>query len=253
MKISACIITRNEHDNLPRCLRSIVSVVDEIVVLDSGSTDDTLDIARCHGAQTFHKDWAGYVSQKNHALSLARHDWVLSLDADEELSPALRSEILQIKAAEKEPDVVGFVVSRVVFFEGQWIRFGDWYPDLLPRLFLKKHARFEGGSVHERLELDGPTRTLSGELHHYTYKNRIDQIRRLHRYSTLWAQQAYARGKTCSRSAPYIHSWWRIFRAMVLKGGWRGGVLGWRIALASAMEVRLKYQKLIALHQGRGR
>ena len=129
MTISFCLITLNEEANLDRCLKSIAGLADEIVVVDSGSRDRTEAIALGHGARFVHQDWLGYVGQKNHVLSLASHDWVFSIDADEELSPALRDEVRTLKQNEPPSAVSGFHLPRCVCYEGRWIRHGDWYPD----------------------------------------------------------------------------------------------------------------------------
>jgi glycosyltransferase involved in cell wall biosynthesis len=251
VKISATIITLNEEANLDRCLRSVVSVVDEVIVLDSGSTDRTRPIALSHGAQFFERTWSGYVDQKNHAIGLARHEWILSLDADEELSGGLKQEILDLKKRPEGSLPDGFSIPRVVYFQDRWIRFGDWYPDRLVRLFRKGRGRFEGGAVHERLHLEGTTSKLRNEIHHYTYKDREDQLQRIERYSTLWAETAYSEGRRAGRWSPQIHAGWRLFRAFILKHGWKGGRLGWQIACANAYEVLLKYEKLHQLGRGR--
>jgi glycosyltransferase involved in cell wall biosynthesis len=149
MKISFCLITFNEEPNLPRCLASCADLADEIVILDSGSTDGTARIAREFHARFEHQDWLGYVGQKNQILSLATHDWVFSLDADEELSPELRAEVRRLKTGEPSPGLSGFSMPRCVLYEGRWIRHGDWYPDRLVRLFRRDRARFAGGKVHE--------------------------------------------------------------------------------------------------------
>ena len=251
MKISVCIITLNEESDLPRCLASIKPVADEIVIVDSGSTDRTPFIATEHDARFIRHEWEGYVGQKNFALQKATKDWVLSIDADEELSPELQKEILQLKEASTDPEAVGFEVPRVVFYEGKWIRFGDWYPDRLVRLFRKDRARFAGGSVHERLELQGSSLPLQGELHHYTYKNLEDQLARMNRYSTLWAESAAQEGKKAGALAPLLHATARFLRAFLIKGGFKGGFLGLKIARLNASEVYLKYKKLQQLGKGR--
>jgi len=249
MKISVCIITLNEEHNLSRCLRSVMSIADEIIILDSGSLDRTKEIAQSFGTQFFEQPWQGYVKQKNAAIALARHDWVFSIDADEELSEPLRESILHMKLSRQEPSHDAFAVSRIVYFLGKWIRFGDWYPDYVVRLFRKKKSRFAGGAVHERLETDGSVGRLKGELYHYTYKDYEDQCKRIEKYSTLWAGSAYQEGKRCSKWAPYVHAGWKFFRGFIIKRGWQGGKLGWQISKSTAREVFLKYSKLYAMQE----
>ncbi len=187
MKISFCLITLNEQDNLARCLKSFADLADEIVIVDSGSQDDTRQIAQDFGARWQHQDWLGYVGQKNIVLSLAQNEWVFSIDADEELSPRLRAEVQTLKQAEIPNEVSGYSVPRCVLYEGKWIRHGDWYPDRLTRLFRRNRARFAGGRVHERLELEGAVIPLSGDLHHYSFKNAEDHWQRCEKYARLWA------------------------------------------------------------------
>lgn len=244
MKLSLCIITLNEEANLPRCLASCAGVVDEIVVVDSGSTDGTEALARQHGARWVPQDWLGYVGQKNLALSLARHEWVLSLDADEALSPQLAEEIRALKATDPPTDVTGYDMPRCVFYEGRWIRHGDWYPDRLVRLFRKDRARFEGGQVHERLVLEGVIRHLRGDLYHYSFKDAADHRARGEHYARLWAQSQRAAGRTAGPLAPYYHAAFRWLRGYFLRAGFLDGPQGWRIATLCARETFLKYHWL---------
>ncbi|MFH1066550.1 MAG: glycosyltransferase family 2 protein [bacterium] len=247
MKISACLITLNAERVLGRCLASVVSVADEIVVVDCGSVDRTCRIAEGFGARVAPHPWEGYVRQKNFAVSLASHEWILSIDADEELSPELIREIFALKQMSFKAD--GFFMPRVVYFQNRWIRFGDWHPDFLIRLFKKNKARFVGGAVHERLELAGTASHLRGEIFHYTYANREDHLQRMEKYSSLWAENACREGRRCAVWTPWLCAGWRLFRGFILKKGWKGGALGWQIARDCAYEVFLKYQKLRQLRR----
>lgn len=243
MKISFCVITLNEESNLTRCLRSCAPLADEIVVLDSGSKDGTEAIAREFGARWEHQDWLGYVGQKNQALSLAAHDWVFSIDADEEISPELAREIHHLKANPTQ-NISGYSMPRCVLYEGRWIRHGDWYPDRLVRLFDRHKARFEGGKVHERLELDGLVQELKGELHHHSFKDAADHWARCQKYARLWAESQHEAGKTAGALAPWSHAVFRWIRGFIFKGGFLDGLKGLRIANFCAREVFLKYQIL---------
>ncbi|MBM3841631.1 MAG: glycosyltransferase family 2 protein [Verrucomicrobia bacterium] len=250
MKISFCLITLNEEENLPRCLRSCAELADEIVVLDSGSTDATSRITADFGARWHVQEWAGYVGQKNHALALARHEWVFSIDADEELSPLLREELTALKANGPEPEINGFTVPRCVCYEGRWIRHGDWYPDRLLRLVrCDRGARFVGGKVHERLEVQGTIARLNGDLHHYSFKNAEDHWARCQKYARLWAESEFEAGRTAGRLAPFLHAAHRWSRGYLLKGGFLDGAQGWRIARLISREVFLKYSMLRELQQ----
>jgi glycosyltransferase involved in cell wall biosynthesis len=244
MKISFCLITLNEGKNLTRCLKSCADLADEIVVLDSGSTDDTEKTARQFNVRWQHQDWLGFVAQKNRVLSLAKNPWVFSLDADEELSPELRDEIKLLKGVEPADDRSGFSVNRCVCYEGKWIRHGDWYPDRLVRLFRRDRARFAGGKVHERLEIEGRVVKLWGELHHYSFTDAADHWARCQKYARLWAESQHEAGRTAGALAPTLHAFFRWLRAYVLRRGFLDGRLGWRIATYAAGEVFLKYRLL---------
>lgn len=244
MKITCCIITLNEEANLGRCLQSLQSLVDEVVILDSGSTDRTARIAADYGARFQFQAWQGYVGQKNQVLSLAAHDWVFSLDADEEISPELREEVASIKAQEPPLEVAGFSMPRCVLYEGRWIRHGDWYPDRLVRLFRRDRARFAGGKVHERLEISGKVKPLMGDLYHHSFRDAADHWARCQKYARLWAETQAERGKTAGPWSGFSHAAYRLLRAYVLRGGFLDGSLGWRIALYSARETQLKYSLL---------
>jgi glycosyltransferase involved in cell wall biosynthesis len=148
-----------------------VGLVDEIVIVDSGSQDSTHEIAARFGARWLHQDWLGYVGQRNLALSHARHEWILVLDADEELSPQLQDEIRGLRTDGPAPDATGYSMPRCVLYDGRWIRHGDWYPDRLTRLFRSGSARYAGAKVHERLEISGRVIALKGDLHHYSFRD----------------------------------------------------------------------------------
>jgi glycosyltransferase involved in cell wall biosynthesis len=247
MKITACIITLNEERDLPRCLTSIAPLVDEILVVDSGSSDNTPVIARSFDARVLHQDWLGYVGQKNFALDNATHPWVLSIDADEEISPELANAIAKLKADPKadQPDSAdGYEVSRVVFYRNRWIRHGDWYPDRLVRLFRRDKVRFSGGHVHERLELPGSHPLIPGDLRHFTYDNATDRADRSVHYAGLWAQSAYEQGRRAGALSAPLHALARFGKGFFLKGGYLDGVIGWDIAMGNAREVWLKYYLL---------
>jgi glycosyltransferase involved in cell wall biosynthesis len=254
MKISACIITLNEESNLERCLKSVVALVDEIVVIDSGSIDATVEIATKFGARVVPQNWLGYVGQKNFALAQSKHAWVLSIDADEEISPLLAKSIARVKAdpaADAPGAPNGYQFSRIVFYRQKWILHGDWYPDRLVRLFRRTEARFTGGRVHEKLELRGEHPILPGHLHHFTYEDAFDRKQRCARYAELWAQTAHAeRRRTWPWSGP-IHALARLGKGFLLQRGFLDGAVGWDIAVGNAREVWLKYDLLRKLNRGR--
>jgi glycosyltransferase involved in cell wall biosynthesis len=249
MKISFCLITLNEAANLPRALKSCADLADEIVVLDSGSTDATEKIARESGARFETQKWLGYVGQKNKVLSLAQNEWVFSLDADEELSPALREEILALKKSIVPDGVSGFSLPRCVLFGGRWIRHGDWYPDRLVRLFRRDRAKFAGGQVHERLEISGEIQKLRGDLHHYSFTGTTVRRERDDKYARLWAEDKLAAGKSASPFDPIGHAVFRWLRCYVLRRGFLDGIPGWDVAWICSRETYLKYQLLRKLRK----
>jgi glycosyltransferase involved in cell wall biosynthesis len=254
MKISATIITLNEERNLPRCLQSVAPLVDEILIIDSGSTDATLDIAAKFGARVVAQDWLGYVGQKNVALAQAQHSWVLSIDADEEISPELAASIARIKAdpAANVPGAPnGYEFSRIVFYRDRWIRHGDWYPDRLVRLFRRTEARFSGGRVHEKLELRGRHPILPGHLHHFTYEDAFDRAIRCTRYAELWAQTAYEQHRRAYPWSGAVHALARLGKGFLLKRGFLDGAVGWDVATGNAREVWLKYHLLRKMNRER--
>jgi glycosyltransferase involved in cell wall biosynthesis len=198
LTLSVAIITKNEEANLPRILES-VRWADEIVILDSGSTDRTAEIARKFGARVFVDEWRGFGVQKNAAIAKCTSDWVLSLDADEEVSPELARKMQALFAG--SPRHSGYFLRRRNFFLGRWIRRGGYYPDPKLRLFRRGSAQFEERSVHETMRCSGSTGRLRGDLLHHAYPTLDAYIEHMNRYSALGAEQAIAKGKT-SRSFP---------------------------------------------------
>lgn len=251
MKISVCIITFNEEENIRRCLSSCSMLADEIVIVDSGSTDATQQIALEFNCKFYHQDWLGYVAQKNKALELASNEWILSLDADEALSPELQAEIMREKSIDQPESVAGFSMPRCVYYEGKWIRHGDWYPDRVVRLFRKTRARFVGGKVHERLQLNGNVKKLYGDIYHYSFKNQSDHIERCEKYARLWAEEKFETGVNAGILSPYFHAAFRWFRGYILRAGFLDGKQGFKIAYHCARETFLKYKILRELNRSK--
>lgn len=246
-RITATLITLNEEARLPRALASLRGVADEIVVVDSGSTDHTCAVAREFGAKVVERPWTDYSDQKNFAAAQATHEWVLNLDADEELSPQLREELLQWKARDHE--ATAFEMPRRARYLGRWIWHSGWYPDHKLRLYRRARARFVG-ALHEGLVVEGATGRLAEELYHYTVNTLDDHIRSVRRYTTLAAAQAFAAGSRHWLLPMLVSSPWAFVRTFVFQQGFRDGYRGFLIALMAAYYVYLKYRKLGVLVRG---
>lgn len=243
MQISAVIITLNEERNLARALESLAQVADEIVVVDSGSTDRTREIAERAGARFLTHSWEGYAAQKNFAASVARHDWLLSLDADEALSPELAAELQRIK--QKGPgEAAGFAMPRLARFRGRWIRHSGWYPDPKLRLYDRRQGRWVGRYVHEHVEVDGPARQLVGNLQHFPCDSREELARSIDHYTTLAARQALEDRERLILLKWMIFPVWKFVESYFLRQGFRDGQAGYVIARMAGRYVFQKYEKL---------
>ncbi len=239
-RVSVTIITKNEAADVGAALDS-VAWADERIVVDSCSTDETVAIASRHGARVVSREWPGYVAQKNYAASLASHDWILSLDADERVTPALSAEI---QALGDEPAARGYRIPRVTFHLGRWIRTTDWYPDDQLRLYDRRAAEWTGRYVHEGVTVTGPVARLRGELQHYAYRDLSDHLETIDRYTTLAARQMFEEGRRAGRLALAMHPRLAFFRNYILKGGFRDGDVGLIISRMNAYYVFLKFAKL---------
>ena len=240
-RISVCLITFNEEQNLPRALASLTGIADEIVVVDSGSTDSTEEIARQYSANFISRAWTHYADQKNFAASNAANDWIFSMDADEEVSSLLHTSLLDWK--KRKPEHAVYEVSRKTWYLGAWIKHSGWYPDFQRRLYRRDAAQFSG-IVHESLQFQGKPGRLSGDLLHYTVRSFDDHQANVERYSTLAAQRLFAEGKRSWRGAVWFATPWSWFQNFVLRGGFLDGYRGALIAQMAARSVRLKYAKL---------
>jgi len=240
-RLSACIITLNEEQNLPRALASLDEVADEIVVVDCGSSDRTEQIARDRGVVFLSHDWTNYAEQKNFAAASAHHEWILSLDADEELSSPLKTSLLEWK--KRPPAFPVYEMARRAWYLGKWIRHSGWYPDFQRRLYRRDKAQFSG-IIHESLRFIGPPGRLRGDLLHYTVRSFAEHERKVERYTSLAAQQLYSEGRRSWRLAVWLATPWSWFQNFVLRGGFFDGRQGAFIARMAARAVRLKYQKL---------
>ncbi|WP_435628143.1 glycosyltransferase family 2 protein [Candidatus Ferrigenium straubiae] len=242
--LSIVLITKNEAANIRDCLQS-VSWADEIVVVDAGSTDDTVSICKEVGAQVYvHPDWPGFGPQKNRALGYASKDWVFSIDADERVTPELRAELIQ---AMNEGRVQGFYLPRLSQFCGKFIRHSGWYPDYVLRLFKRGAGRFSDSLVHESVLLTGRTDRLKNPLLHYSYLTADDVQRKVEHYSAAAAQQMFQSGKRSTWLAAALRAGWAFVRTYVLRLGVLDGIAGLSIARMNARTTYLKYRKLEAL------
>jgi glycosyltransferase involved in cell wall biosynthesis len=247
-KLSVTVITRNEAANLAAALES-VSWADEIVVVDSESTDDTVAIARRFTPAVHVREWPGYVAQKNFAASTASHDWILSLDADERVTSELGEEIRAMLA--NAPPHAAYRMPRVTWHLGRWIRTTDWYPDHQLRLYDRRAARWTGQFVHEAVTANGTIGTLQGELQHFPYRNIADHLETIDRYTTLAARQMRDGGRRAGLLQMAGHPPLAFLRNYLAHGGIRDGVPGFIISSLNAYYVFLKFAKLREL-QGTG-
>ena len=249
-RLSICVITLNETHDLPRLLKSVEGIAEEIVVVDSGSTDATMEIARAAGARVLTRAWTNYAEQKNFVAGQASEDWILLLDADEQLSGELRESILKWKAG--PPQFPVYEMARLAWFLGAWIRHSRWYPDWQRRLYDRRKAHFSG-AIHESLQFQGSVGRLRGDLLHYTVRNLEEQRQKSDEYSTLAARAMFENGRKEWRAAKWFATPWTWFRYFVLGAGFLDGYRGFLIACSAAHTVRLKYTKLGKLVEQAGR
>ncbi|MGH9971511.1 MAG: glycosyltransferase family 2 protein [Pyrinomonadaceae bacterium] len=246
MKISATIITFNEEANISEACKS-VAWADEIVVVDSHSTDHTRELAAVCGARVIDRDWPGFAPQKQFATEQASHDWVFSLDADERVSPELQKSIEDLRLKPDNQPADGFLVARRSFYQGRWIRGGGWYPDRQLRLFRKSLGRWEGRHIHESVKMNSGTRTenLSGDLLHYSVRDAAHHHQMIgERYAPLAAQQMFEAGRSTSRLKIATAAPATFLRSYLLKGGFCDGLAGLSIASFAAHHAFLKHLML---------
>jgi glycosyltransferase involved in cell wall biosynthesis len=239
--LTVAVITKNEADRIGKTLDS-VSFADEILVVDSGSTDGTVDICETHGARVIHNDWAGYAGQKQFALDQASGQWILSLDADEALSPQSRVEIL--KAITEAPqEVRGFSIPRLSRYLNRWIRHGGWYPDRKTRIVRRGCGRWTGDGLHEKLEVSGEIRKLERPLLHYVYRDIADQIKTINGFSSISSTHRNEPGSLAYLFLGLLHAMGKFLECAVWKLGFLDGAPGFIIAVNSAFYVFLKHAK----------
>jgi glycosyltransferase involved in cell wall biosynthesis len=241
VKISAVVISENEEHNIDRCLKSLL-FCDEIILVDSNSTDQTRELAKKYTKHIVLRAWSGYSDQKNFANGLAENDWVLSVDADEEVSPELKREINLILSGENSYSA--FHAPRKTYHSGKWIRYGGWYPNRLVRLFRKSEGTWVGDELHERWNTQGRVGKLENHIHHFSFRNIFDQVERNNRYSSLGAVSLAKRGKKFSLWKICTKPPLKFFETYLLKFGFRDGFPGFLISVSAAYSVFLKWAKL---------
>jgi len=243
LPLSVAIITLNEEDNLPRCLESVRGLAAEIVIVDSGSTDRTAEIARRFGARFEVHPWQGHVAQKNVALTRCAQPWVLALDADEALTPELSTAIRR-QLAGPQPGVDGFLVSRRTFYLGDWL-WHVWYPEWRIRLVRRSAAQWHGRDPHDRLDVTGATARLDGDLLHYSYRDLADHFRKMLQYSRILADAYSQEGRRFRPHNLLVRPWLEFLKYLVLKQAWRDGWRGWIVAFMHMVSVFMKHAFLL--------
>lgn len=246
-KISACLTVGNEEKKIRRCLESL-SWVDEIVVVDSFSTDRTFEICKEYTNRVYQHEWLGYVGQKDLIRKMAAHPWIFFIDADEEVSPELRNNIIAEFESGNNRKYVGYEFPRKVYFLGTWVVRGDWWPDIKMRLYLKDKGVCTGREPHEHVVVDGPVKRLSGCLYHYTYNDLTDQVETLNRFSTISSAGMLEEGRAFSTWDITFRPLFRFFKGYFMKRGFVDGRRGFMISVLTATGVFLKYAKLWELY-----
>jgi len=242
-QISAVIICCNEEEKIERALKSVQGIADETIVVDSGSQDQTIEICRRYTDRIYQRHWEGYRRQKQYATDQARNDWVLSLDADEVVSPELYAELSQWRCAVAD-ERAGYHVPRKTHFMGKWIEHTSWYPDWQLRLFRRSAGRWEGGRVHESFKVSGSVGRLQGHLHHYTYSNLSEFLQQLDRFSSLAAADLFDRGVRANLYNLVANPPLVFLKNYILKRGFRDGPQGFVVSILSSASTLFKYLKL---------
>ena len=241
--LSVTVITRNEAAHIEACLAS-VDWADERLVVDCGSTDDTVALARRAGARVIETSWPGYAAQKNVAADAARHDWILSVDADERVTPELAREIRTRLEHVPSPPDAGYRIPRITFHLGRWFTTTDWYPDPQLRLYDRRRGRWKTRHVHESVEIQGTVGRLTHHLQHYAYRDIAHHVETINRYTTLAADEMFEAGRRASATDLVVHTIAAFLRNYVLKRGALDGVPGLTVSLMNAYYVFLKMAKL---------
>ena len=246
-KLSIIIITKNEAANIRGCIES-VAWADEIIVVDSGSSDATVQICRDLDVRVFEHDWPGFGIQKNRALSSATGEWVFSIDADERVTPELRAAIEAVLIM-PENECTAYQISRISSYCGRFMRHSGWYPDHIVRLFLRDKARFTDDLVHERLITNGKVGHLDGDLLHYAFDDLEEVLRKVNQYSSAGAAMMQQKGRQASLSGAVLRGLWSFVRSYILRGGFLDGREGFMLAVSNAEGTYYRYVKLMLLNR----
>ncbi len=241
--VSVTIITFNEEENILKAIQS-VAWAEEVIVVDSGSTDKTIELAQSLGAKVFHNPWPGYGQQKNYAQQLATHDWILNIDADERVSPELAAEIQESLVHSEAKKTYGFYFPRMTFYMGRWIRYGGWYPNHLVRLVNRLFARWTEPNVHEELCVNGNVMGLSHPIHHYAFSSIQEQVLTNLRFSHLGSQDLKKTGQGASILRLILKPMGKFMETYVIKRGFLDGLPGFIISVNAAHSMFLKYAYL---------
>ncbi len=246
--ISTIIITYNEERNIARCLESVVPFSKEIIVVDSGSTDRTVEIARDYATQVISHEWLGYGRQKELALGHASCPWVFSIDADEEVSPGLRAEIQSLDFAHD-----GYEMPRKVWYLNRWVEHSGWYPGYILRLFDRAKGNFTDEIIHEFVQVSGRVGRLRNDLYHYSYRDVAHHVEKMNDFTTLAARKMFEKNQRAGVHQIALYPFLEFFKVYVVKGGIRDGLAGLTISTLHAYYVFLKYAKLFEMTRYGGR
>jgi len=248
MKLSVIVITKNEEHSIRDCLGSIVWA-DEIIVLDSGSTDNTVAICREYTSKVFVTGWPGFGPQKNHALEMATCDWVLSLDADERVTPELQAEIRT--AIDYPGNNIAFKMPRLSNYCGRYMRYSGWWPDYIIRLFCRGRAHFTNDLVHEHLIVHGAVETLSKPLIHNSFDDLEDVLNKINSYSSAGASMMHQKKKKATLASSILHGLWAFVHTYILRAGFLDGREGLMLAVSNAEGTYYRYLKLMMMTRGK--
>ena len=247
-KISACIISFNEEKKIEDCLKSLTGIADEIIVVDSNSNDNTVNIAKKHEARVINQEFLGYIEQKNFAVQQASYDWILSLDCDERLSPELQKAILTIKDDIEVFDA--YKMPRKTFYVYRWLNH-CWYPDLKTRLFNKHTAHWGGTNPHDHIITTGENVSqLKGDIYHYSFDSISEHLKTIDKFTEIGADELIRKNKKFNFFSPITHATWTFIKLYLLKRGFMDGFAGFVVSVLSFMQIFVKYSKAIIKRNG---